>query len=74
MGYIVAQLADLGYDMTHVLVTGRVLSGGAARYVVPAAEKVLALEFPELSVTFAMPDDNLKAVGQVRNFNCTFRS
>ena len=63
LGYTLAHYADF-YDVAHVLVLGRVTSGRGGEIIVGEARKVLADEFPELSIELHVPDERMKRVGQ----------
>ena len=63
LGYTLAHYADF-YDVAHVLVLGRVTSGHGGEIIVTEARKVLAGEFPELSIELHVPDERMKRVGQ----------
>jgi predicted NBD/HSP70 family sugar kinase len=64
-GYAVAYYA-LFYDIKHVLLMGRVSSGEGGNILFKTAQKVLALEFPELAekITIHLPDESSRRVGQ----------
>jgi predicted NBD/HSP70 family sugar kinase len=64
-GYAVAYYA-LFYDIKHVLLMGRVSSGEGGSILHKTAEKVLAVEFPELAekITIHLPDESSRRVGQ----------
>ena len=64
-GYAVAYYA-LFYDIKHVLLMGRVSSGEGGSILHKNAQKVLALEFPELAekITIHLPDESSRRVGQ----------
>ena len=64
-GYAVAYYA-LFYDIKHVLLMGRVSSGEGGNILFQNAQKVLALEFPELAekITIHLPDESSRRVGQ----------
>jgi predicted NBD/HSP70 family sugar kinase len=65
LGYGVAHFADF-YDLQHVLVLGRVTSGPGGDDIVASAQRVLDVEFPELSrrITFHVPGEHDKRHGQ----------
>jgi len=64
-GYAIAHYADF-YDLRHVLVLGRVLSGAAGDTIVSAAREVLRGEFPELAerIQLHLPSEKEKRHGQ----------
>ena len=64
-GYAVAYYA-LFYDIKHVLLMGRVSSGEGGNILFQNAQKVLAVEFPELAekITIHLPDESSRRVGQ----------
>lgn len=64
-GYALAYYSRF-YDMKHVLLMGRVLSGEGGAILYRAAERVLSVEFPELfeKLTVHLPDENSRRVGQ----------
>lgn len=65
LGYAVAHYADF-YDLEHILVLGRVTTGPGGDIIVETAQRVLALEFPEIAerVDLALPDEKARRVGQ----------
>ncbi len=64
-GYTIAYYA-LFYDIKHVLIMGRVTSGEGGVILLDRAQKVLDVEFPELSeqIKLHIPDENSRRVGQ----------
>ncbi len=64
-GYNLAQYNDR-YELRHVLVLGRVMSGPGGDLVLKQAQKVLETEFPELvdKIKLATPDEKMKRHGQ----------
>jgi predicted NBD/HSP70 family sugar kinase len=64
-GYAVAHWADF-YEITNLLVLGRVLSGAGGDLIVSTANRVLVEEFPELSrrIALRVPDEKDKRLGQ----------
>ncbi|MEN8113769.1 MAG: ROK family protein, partial [Actinomycetota bacterium] len=62
-GYALAHYADF-YDIDHVLVLGRVTSGKGGEIIVERARRVLASQFPELTMELHVPDERMKRVGQ----------
>lgn len=65
LGYAIPQFARF-YDIRHMLLLGRVLTGKGAEIIVTKAEEVLRDEFPELAktVTLSTPDEKMKRHGQ----------
>jgi predicted NBD/HSP70 family sugar kinase len=64
-GYTIAHYADF-YDIRHLLVLGRVMSGEGGNLILQVAEKVLKEEFPEVAerIRFHIPDEKEKRHGQ----------
>ena len=64
-GYAVALYADF-YDIKHVLLMGRVVSGKGGDLIVKHAREALELEFPKLAATIRiqLPDEKSRRVGQ----------
>jgi len=64
-GYAVAHYADF-YDISQMLILGRVTSGRGGDVVIEQARKVLKTEFPELaeSIQVNLPDEKTRRVGQ----------
>lgn len=54
------------YDMKHVLLLGRVMSGNGGDLIIEYANKVLKEEYPELSdrLSLDLPDEAFRRVGQ----------
>ena len=52
------------YDMKHVLLMGRVVSGEGGDIVLDVAKNVLAQEYPELKINLQLPDEKSRRVGQ----------
>lgn len=65
LGYAVAHYADY-YDLSHVLILGRVTSGECGDIVIARCQEVLKTEFPELAkvVSVNLPDEKARRVGQ----------
>jgi predicted NBD/HSP70 family sugar kinase len=65
LGYAVAHYADY-YDLSHVLILGRVTSGECGDLVIGRCQEVLKTEFPELAKTVSvnLPDEKARRVGQ----------
>ena len=57
---------SLFYDISQVLVMGRVSRGRGGELLIDAARETLALEYPELAeaVTLSLPDEKARRVGQ----------
>ena len=64
-GYTVAHFAEF-YEISKLLVLGRVSSGEGGEVIIDEAQKVLKAEFPELaeSIEFRVPDETFKRHGQ----------
>jgi predicted NBD/HSP70 family sugar kinase len=52
------------YDIKHVLLLGRVVSGNCGVIIVDVAKRVLADEYPDLNFEIHLPDENSRRVGQ----------
>jgi predicted NBD/HSP70 family sugar kinase len=65
LGYSIAWFAHW-YDISHLLVLGRVTSGEGGGVMIDAARAVLADEFPEVAarIAIATPDEQFKRHGQ----------
>lgn len=65
LGYGVAYYASF-YDIEHVLVLGRVLSGKGGELMIERANQLINHEFPELSkhLSIELPDEKSRRVGQ----------
>ena len=64
LGYTLVYYAHF-YDIKHVLLLGRVVSGKGGNTILNRARKVLYKEFPEMQrTTLHMPDDKTRRVGQ----------
>ena len=65
LGYTLAYYAHF-YDMKHVLLLGRVVSGKGGNRILTRARHVLRDEFPHLAsvITLHMPDEKSRRVGQ----------
>ena len=65
MGYGVAYYADF-YDISHVLLLGRVVSGEGGNIILEKTKKVLDSEFPALAakIRIHLPDESNRRVGQ----------
>jgi predicted NBD/HSP70 family sugar kinase len=62
-GYSIAHYADY-YDISNLLILGRVTSGEGGEIIINEAETVLATEFPELQIKLVVPDEKTKRHGQ----------
>jgi predicted NBD/HSP70 family sugar kinase len=64
-GYAIAWYAQF-YEISQVLIMGRVSSGLGGDLIIEHAREVLALEFPELAqqMTLSLPDEKARRVGQ----------
>jgi hypothetical protein len=65
LGYGIAYYA-LFYEIKHVLVLGRVLSGKGGELMVQRANELMTSEFPELAehICIELPDEKSRRVGQ----------
>ena len=65
MGYGIAYYADF-YDISHVLLLGRVVSGEGGNIIFEKTKKVLDSEFPDLAAKMKihLPDESNRRVGQ----------
>ena len=64
LGYTLAYYAHF-YDLKHLLLLGRVVSGKGGNSILEVAQKVLHEEFPEYNyIKIAMPDEMNRRVGQ----------
>lgn len=65
LGYTVALYAER-YDVRHLLILGRCTSGRGGDILIGEAQRVLALEFPELAgrIALHLPDEKNRRVGQ----------
>jgi predicted NBD/HSP70 family sugar kinase len=63
LGYALAYYADF-YQYRHALVLGRVTSGDGGDIIIDFAQRVLAEEFPELTITLFTLDEERRRVGQ----------
>ncbi len=62
-GYAIAHYADF-YEIGSLLILGRVTSGEGGDIIIEEAERVLADEFPGLSIQLVVPDEKTKRHGQ----------
>ena len=65
LGHTIAYYADF-YDLKHLLLLGRVMSGKGGDIIIRFAEKVLKEEYPELAkkAELHVPDEKTRRVGQ----------
>ena len=63
LGYAIAHYADF-YDLSNLLLLGRVSSGEGGSEIINEANRVLKEVFPELSVEIHIPDETFKRHGQ----------
>jgi hypothetical protein len=63
LGYAIAHYADF-YDLSNLLLLGRVSSGEGGSEIINEANRVLKTVFPELSVEIHIPDETFKRHGQ----------
>jgi predicted NBD/HSP70 family sugar kinase len=65
VGYAVAHYADF-YDVSQILILGRVTSGDGGEIIIRKAQEVLDTEFPELAkkMQINLPDEKSRRVGQ----------
>ena len=52
------------YDLENLLVLGRVASGTGGEIIVDQCRRVLAEEYPALTVSVTLPDEQFRRVGQ----------
>ncbi len=64
-GYAIAYYSEF-YEISHVLIMGRVTSGNGGVIILKRAQEVLDTEFPELSkkIKLHIPDESSRRVGQ----------
>ena len=65
LGYAIPQFTRF-YDVRHLLLLGRVMSGQGGEIIIEEAQKVLRDEFPEIasSIAISTPDEKMKRHGQ----------
>ena len=61
--YAIAYYSEF-YDINYLQILGRVTSGKGGDIVLAETNKVLAEEYPELSINVQMPDEKTRRVGQ----------
>jgi predicted NBD/HSP70 family sugar kinase len=65
LGYAIPQFARF-YEIRHLLLLGRVLTGRGGEIIISKAEEVLRDEFPDLAarISLSTPDEKMKRHGQ----------
>ena len=65
LGYTVMQYSQF-YDIHHMMVLGRVMSGKGGDTILAKCNQVLKDEFPQLNekITVMLPDEKTRRVGQ----------
>ncbi len=63
-GYCIARYYDFYPALDSLLILGRVTSGKGGNIILEEAEKVIKTQFPEYTVSFAIPDEKNKRHGQ----------
>src|SRR5690554_2726354 len=63
LGYGLAYYAEF-YEIEHVLLLGRVMSGEGGQTIVKVAKEVLTKEFNNLNITIHLPNEKFRRVGQ----------
>jgi hypothetical protein len=65
LGYTIPQFARF-YEIRHLLLLGRVLTGKGGELIIAQAQEVLRDEFPELAeqISLSTPDEKMKRHGQ----------
>lgn len=65
LGHALAWYSEF-YDMKHVLLLGRVMSGDGGNLIIEYANQVLQEEYPDLKekMTLNLPDESSRRVGQ----------
>ncbi len=65
LGYTLAHYAEF-YTLKHVLILGRVTSGGGGQIILDGAQRILDAEFPDLAaaINVRLPDEKSRRVGQ----------
>ena len=63
LAYGLAYYAEF-YDIKHVLLLGRVMSGEGGQIIVQVAEKVLEEQFFDLGISLHLPNEKFRRVGQ----------
>ena len=59
-------LYSLFYDMRHVLLLGRVMSGRGGDIILAECKRILGEEYPDLNenISLWLPDEKIRRVGQ----------
>lgn len=52
------------YNIKHVLLMGRVVSGEGGNIILAEAQRILSEEYPEIKMEMHLPDENSRRVGQ----------
>ena len=63
LGHTLAYYAAF-YDIAHVLLLGRVMSGEGGELVMEEARRTLSEEYPDVSMELHLPDEKIRRVGQ----------
>ena len=63
LGHALAYYADI-YEIKHVLLLGRVMSGKGGDILFAKAQEVLADEYPDCQFELHLPDEKIRRVGQ----------
>ncbi|MEA4890641.1 MAG: ROK family protein [Clostridiaceae bacterium] len=63
LGYSLAYYNSL-YEIDHVLLLGRVMSGRGGEIILDEARRILAAEFPAVRLIPALPDEQFRRIGQ----------
>lgn len=63
LGHTVAYYS-MFYDIKHLLLLGRVMSGKGGEIILSHAKEVLAAHYPEVKVNLTLPDEKSRRVGQ----------
>lgn len=63
LGHTLAYYAAF-YDVAHVLLLGRVMSGRGGDEIIEGARRVLREEYPDVTMELHLPDEKIRRVGQ----------
>lgn len=63
LGHTVAYY-EMFYDIKHLLLLGRVMSGRGGEIILAEAKRVLAACYPEVAINLTLPDEKIRRVGQ----------
>ncbi len=63
LGHTLAYYSDF-YDIKHVLLLGRVMSGKGGDIILSEAKRILGEEYPDVKLNPALPDEKFRRVGQ----------